>query len=71
MEGMKHFMNTKEDVRDPKLKKVLDRIPVIVASNIWGSSSLSYGIQFWTAEQKEHGYCKNTDGTISVYIEHN
>lgn len=63
--------NSIDEVRNSgsKLSKSLNgRIPVIVLTIVSKDCS-TYGIQFWTPEMIEVGNSKNTDNTISTFVE--
>lgn len=65
------YTNTIKSVRESCAKiekKNNGRIAVVVATNRSARKS-SYGIQFWTPEMILMGESKNTDNTVSKFVE--
>lgn len=63
--------NTINEVRESGLKLTKEsngRIAVIVLTP-YSARKANYGIQFWTSEMIKLRYSKNTDNSISTYIE--
>ena len=63
--------NTIKEVRKSSLKITKEsngRIAVIVLTP-YSARKADYGIQFWTPEMIENGTSKNSDNTVSTFIE--